>query len=67
MDELAPLGLAAAAQRLGTTPFDLVRLAVASGDMPAGPLRFDEALLAKLAASRAGGSKTSKARAAKGP
>lgn len=69
MDELAPLGLAAAARRLGMSPFELVRTAVASGNLPPGTLRFEETWLAKVAAQRsgAGAKKSSKARADKGP
>jgi hypothetical protein len=53
VDELAPLGLVDAARRLGTTPFDLVRVAVAAGEMPTGPMRFDAARLERIAAAGA--------------
>ena len=49
LDELAPLGLAACARRLGVSPFELVRMAVGAGEMPSGPLLFDDARIAKLA------------------
>ena len=62
LDELAPLGLAACARRLGVSPFELVRTAVAAGEMPSGVLLFDEARVAKLAPP----AKPSKARSDKG-
>jgi hypothetical protein len=55
IDELAPLSLTEAARRLGTTPFDLVRIAVAHGEMPTGPMRFDASRLQRLAATGAFG------------
>jgi hypothetical protein len=53
IDDLAPLSLTEAARRLGTTPFDLVRVAVAHGEMPTGTMRFDAARLQRLAATGA--------------
>ncbi len=48
VDELAPLSLVEAARRLGTTPFDLIRVAVAHGEMPSGTMRFDAARMERL-------------------
>ena len=66
LDELAPLGLPACARRLGISPFELVRVAVAAGEMPSGPLLFDEARVAKLAAPGKTSGASSKARSDKG-
>jgi hypothetical protein len=56
LDDLAPLGLVEAARRLGTSPFELVRVAVAHGEMPPGVARFDAARMQRLAATGAFGS-----------
>jgi hypothetical protein len=66
VDELAPLGLAACARRLGVSPFELVRAAVSTGDMPSGPLLFDEAFVAKRVAPAKSSGASSKARSGKG-
>jgi hypothetical protein len=47
MDDLRVLGLCETAERLGVEPFEVVRLAVLSGDVPAA-LRFSEDDLGRL-------------------
>jgi hypothetical protein len=48
LEELQPLSLVDAARQLGVTPFEVVRLLVAAGEVPDGPLRVDGALLGEL-------------------
>lgn len=48
LDDLAPVGLADAARRLGTEPFEVVRLLVAAAAVPEGPLMIDATLIERL-------------------
>ena len=48
LDELMPLGLADAARKLGTEPFEVVRLLVAANAVPHGPLQVDGEAIERL-------------------
>ncbi len=48
LDELEPLGLTEAARRIGTDPFEVVRLLVAAGAVPEGPLLVEAEIVDKL-------------------
>ena len=48
LDELEPVGLTEAAHRIGTDPLEIVRLLVAAGAVPEGPLLIDAEIVDKL-------------------
>lgn len=48
LEELEPVGLPEAARRIGTDPFEVVRLLVAAGAVPEGPLLVDAEIVDKL-------------------